>query len=759
VPLRLREERDKVERRRPHRRILLASAGLFIALLLVWYYAAGLLVHWMTAADIDSFVLRSRDSTDQIATNLARNLQDELRWLGNLPEVLADDPVLREPLIASSGRPDPAGHSQALQSANQRLTQLAEQLELDVAFLISSNGISVAASNYNSRDSLIGTDLRFRQYFTAIENGGRGRQFGFGMATKTPGFYFAAPIRKDGRFYGGVVLKRSMTSLFRLTTRNAALLVDEYGVVVASTREEDLWRYLPESAAAGMGSDFLQEHYHRDVLSMVEIHPVADPAPASLVSLFDDPLPSLMTTRPIGDSGLRLVYFTPLPDLPAMREHARIAYWLTFLSGGLILTLAVGAVFYVVQSRIRIIALRASYSKLTALSHELSDEKEAAQAADRAKSRFLAMMSHELRTPFSGILGMVDMLRASELPPAALTQVGLLERSARALLGMLNDLLDFSKIEAGQLRLEHIPCDLQPVIKDLGDIHQVVARAKLISFAVEGNDQPLVGLGDPGRVRQILDNFLSNAIKFTAMGGVRIQVATEGEGEARRLKVSVADSGPGMTREAQEQLFQPFFQADSSTTRRYGGTGLGLAISRRFANAMGGDVGVESEPGRGACFWLDIPFPATGLQPAAFHEPGPAALSEILEPDQGRNILLVDDDEVNRLVLGGMLKKVGHRVSFALDGRQAVREVSKQDFDLVIMDMHMPEMDGVDATRAIRTLQHERSQVPIIGLTADAIAENRVNYMDAGLNVLLTKPIGAADLLAAVRKFTSRDSL
>jgi signal transduction histidine kinase/CheY-like chemotaxis protein len=754
------EEAGKVERRKTHARVLLASAGIFLGLLVAWYFLAETLVTWVTGGDIDSFVLRSRDNTDQIATNLSRNLQDEMRWLGNLPEVLADDPILKDPMLATGGHPDSGRNAAALQAANQRLKQLADQLELDVVYLIGANGIIVSSSNFAARDSLVGTDVHFRQYYTAIENGGRGRQFAFGIATLLPGMYFAAPIRKDGKFHGGVAVKRSMVNLFRLTTRNTVYLVDEFGVVVASTVEDALWHYLPESTAAGMGSDFLQERYRHATLPMLEIHPVQDQSPASLVTLGQDTVPALMTIRPIGDSGLRLVYFSPLPDLPAMREHAEIAFWLTFVSGALILILIVGSIFYVVQSRIRMIALRASYGKLTALSRELSAEKEAAQAADRAKSRFLTMMSHELRTPFSGILGMVDLLRASDLPTTALSQVGLLERSARGLLRLLNDLLDFSKIEAGQLAVESIPCDLQPLIKDLGDIHQVVAQAKRISLAVEGNDKPLIGLSDPSRLRQILDNFLSNAIKFTAYGGVKLIVKAEGKGKERRLVAKVSDSGPGLSKDAQDQLFQPFYQADASTTRRHGGTGLGLAISRRIAQAMGGEVGVESESGSGACFWLDLPFPTTDEKPVPI--PGYSALGTsdalIQTVDSGKNILFADDDEINRMVIGGMLKKVGHKVSFALDGRQAVREVSKQDFDLVIMDMHMPEMDGLDATRAIRTLKHERAKTPIIGLTADAILENRPAYMAAGLDELLTKPIGASELLAAVRRFTGRET-
>lgn len=736
-------------------RMLLAGASLFLALLALWYVLADSAVHWATEKDIDNFVLRSRDSADQIATNLARSLQDETRFLGNLPDVLADDRLLRDPMTASNGLPDIITQSPALQIANVRLQQLAEQLELDIVILVDANGKCVATSNYLARDSVLGVNLRARQYFMTIENGGRGRQFAFGAATGIPGVYFASAIRKDGKFLGGVVVKKSMHNLFRLTTRNAALLVDEYGVVVASTVDEALWHYLPESSASGLGSDFLQERYRHAALSVIPLEPDRGASPASLVRLFHDPVPSLMTSRPIGDSGLRLVYFTPLPDLLDMRDRSEIAFWLVFISGALMLTLVVGAVFYVLQSRNRMVALRVSNQKLAALSEELAIEKETAQAADLAKSRFLAVMSHELRTPFSGILGMVDLLLASDLPPAALGQVGLLERSARALLGLLNDLLDFSKIEAGQLQVEHIPCDLQPIIRDLAGMQSVVARAKGISLTVEGNTQPLVGLGDPNRVRQILDNFLSNAIKFTALGGVRMEVKLESRGNQRRLKVGVADSGPGVTPEAQEQLFQPFFQADASTTRKHGGTGLGLAISRRIANAMGGEVGIDSEIGQGALFWLDMPFPATDLPPVAIEERGADELqAELIEPSQGKAILLADDDEVNRLVIGGMLRRVGHRVSFAMDGRQAVREVGRQDFDLVIMDMHMPELDGIEATRAIRTFSDGKAKIPIIGLTADAISENRPTYLAAGLDALLTKPIGAADLLAAVRRFT-----
>ena len=742
---------------RPRLRRLSALLGLacLLAVLGGWYFLAGSLVHWLTAGDIENFVLRTRDSSDQIATNLARNMQDEVRRLANMPEALTGDLVLRAPL---TGRQDTQARGAALQEANERLRQLADQLEIDILYLLDANGLCIAASNYQTDKSVVGTDLKARQYYTSIQNGGRGRQFAFGSASNTPGVYFSAAILRDGQFLGGVVVKRNMRNLFHLTSRNAAFLVDEYGVVVASTIETALWHFLPDSSAAGLGTDFLQDRYRQAALSVLDIRADRSLSAVSLVHLLGDGTPSLMTARPIGDSGLRLVYFTPVPDLQSMRDRAQMTFWLVFVTGALILTLIAGAVTYVLQSRRRVTALRYSYQKLSTLSRELAAEKETAQAADRAKSRFLATMSHELRTPFSGILGMVEMLRGSDLPDEAMEHVSLLERSARVLLSLLNDILDFSKIDAGQISVEIVAFDLKPVVDDLHHIQSVVAAGKGVGLTVRGIERPLIGLSDPDRIRQILNNFLSNALKFTAMGGVDVAVETVGEGSARRLTLSVTDSGSGMAAETRDNLFKPFYQGDASSTRRHGGTGLGLAISRRLAEAMGGSIGVKSELGRGSTFWLDAPFPENDGRPLnsdgrAGSQPSLPLAAPAQQPVR-RRLLLADDDEVNRLVIGGMLRRIGHDVVFALDGRQAVREVTRQEFDLVIMDMHMPEMDGIEATRAIRTLPGPKARIPVIGLTADAIVENRPQYLASGLDELLTKPISATDLAAVIRRYT-----
>ena len=744
-------EKPSGENQRLRRLSAALALGVLAAVLVGWYFLADAAVHWLTSRDIDNFAVRTRTSSDQIATNLARNMQDEVRRLANLPEALAGDMVLRAPL---AGPQDARARNAAIEAANHRLLDLANQLEVDIVYLLDANGLCVASSNFQTDKSVVGTDLRMRHYFAAMRDGGLGRQFAFGSATGTPGVYFSAPILRDGQFAGGVVVKRNMRGLFHLTSRNAAFLVDDYGVVVASTVDAALWHYLPDSPAPGLGTDFLRDRYHQANLSPIDIRADHSLAAVSLVHLLGEETPSLMTARPIGDSGLRLVYFTSVPDLAAMRQRANLTFWLLFATGCLILILVAGAVTYIWQSRRRVTALRYSYQKLAALSRELASEKETAQAADRAKSRFLATMSHELRTPFTGILGMVEILRDSELPEEPLGHVALLERSAKALLGLLNDILDFSKIDAGQLKVETVPFDAKVVIDDLRQIQSVVAAAKGIGLSVEGAGQPLIGLGDPDRLRQILSNFLSNALKFTAMGGVKVKVELRGEGDGRRLAVNVTDSGPGMDPVTRDHMFEPFFQADASTTRRHGGTGLGLAISKRIAEALGGKVGVISEPGQGSTFWMEIPFPPSDGRPVNLDARPTAEPAAPAVPLVKRRILFADDDEVNRLVIGGILRRVGHEVVFALDGRQAVREVTRQNFDLVIMDMHMPEMDGVEATRAIRTLPTAKSRIPIVGLTADAIVENRAHYLSSGLDDLLTKPIPAKDLIEVVKRFT-----
>ena len=296
-----------------------------------------------------------------------------------------------------------------------------------------------------------------------------------------------------------------------------------------------------------------------------------------------------------------------------------------------------------------------------------------------------------------------------------------------------------------------MPFDLRPILADLLELYRGAATTKGLVVTLALPEGGLIGLGDPFRLRQVAANFLSNAIKFTSQGSVSLGAGLADDGAGGRvLTVSVTDTGQGIKPEVAARLFQPFTQGDVSTSRKFGGTGLGLVICKRIAEAMGGGVGLDSAEGAGATFRISLPFPATDLPPVNAQAEVKAAAPAAGQKRTPRRVLLADDDEVNRQVISGMLRRAGHEIATVEDGRQAVDAVLAGDFDLVLMDMQMPVMDGPEATRAIRALQPPKSTIPIIGLTADALIENRGTYLMAGLDELLTKPIRAVDLVAAV---------
>ena len=395
-------------------------------------------------------------------------------------------------------------------------------------------------------------------------------------------------------------------------------------------------------------------------------------------------------------------------------------------------------------------------SKEIELAAYLTQAKESAERAGRMKAEFLANMSHEIRTPLNAIIGMAHVMKRHGLSPEQAERVDKIDSAGQHLLGIVSDVLDLSKIEAGKLGLESIPVSIGSIASNVASMVYERATAKGVRLLVESEPLPKHLMGDPVRLTQALLNYVSNAVKFTEQGTISLRTRIQDETEAGiTVRFEVTDTGIGIDPAQLEHIFDAFQQADSSTTRKFGGTGLGLAITRQLAHLMGGEAGVSSVAGRGSTFWFTVSLKrGQGLAALLDNNPPGAAERALMQRCKGARLLIVEDDFINREVALELLSDFSFSIDVAEDGLVAIAQAGQKDYDLILMDMQMPNMDGLEATRHLRTLP-ACADVPIIAMTANAFSEDRLRCFDAGMNDFVTKPINPGELYETVLRWLS----
>jgi signal transduction histidine kinase/ActR/RegA family two-component response regulator len=688
--------------------------------------------------------------------------------LRGIPAFLAREPSVQKVLQGFGTNTQPASlptevrqsrwtNAANLAQLNALFLAAASTLNADVIWLLNAAGDCIASSNADSPKSFVGSNYADREYFRQARSGMPGQQYAVGRTSNIPGLYYSSPVFIDGQFVGAIVVKRDITDFMRWTRHTEAFIADANGVIVLAEDKKREFRTVGDATVFELSATQRQQQYQRQDFQPLDTALWRGDDFPTLLRIGNSPTPWLLPYKTSVENGIRLYLPHPVPEIARMEDQKIGLFLLIALAGDMLIMAVAAIVLYMISLRREKEASEAASRKLERLvekrTEELREARDAAESANLAKSSFIANMSHEIRTPLNAITGMAYLMKKAGISPEQAARLDKIDTAGQHLLEIINAILDLSKIEAGKFTLEETALSLGSIMANVVSMLTERAQAKHLELRVESMAQRDALLGDPTRLQQALLNYGANAIKFSDSGVITLRALLDEESaESVVVRFEVQDGGIGIAPEIAARLFSSFEQADSSTTRKYGGTGLGLAITRKLAGLMGGDTGVLSTPGVGSTFWVTARLKKAAGSPHAHPvETSSSAEETLLRDYRGRRILLAEDEPVNREIAKMLLEDAGLLPTVAEDGAQALAWAKESVFDVILMDMQMPNMDGLEATRQIRRLP-KGSTVPIVAMTANAFAEDKARCFEAGMDDFLTKPVDPEALFAVLVK-------